>query len=39
MTLENLCALRDQFLMDPNYSQEQKEFMFATLTEQILAAR
>lgn len=39
MTLEQLCALRDQFIMDPNYSDEQKEYMFGQLTEQILALR
>ena len=26
MNLEELCALRDQFIMDPNYSQKQKDF-------------
>lgn len=39
MTLEELCALRDKFIMDPNYSQEQKDYMYGQLTEQILAIR
>lgn len=39
MTLEQLCALRDQFIMDPNYSQEQKDYMYGQLSEQIYAMR
>lgn len=39
MNLEELCALRDQFIMDSNYSTEQHEFMFELLTSQILAIR
>ena len=37
MTREQLCALRDQFIMDSNYSNEQHEFMFEMTQNQILA--
>lgn len=39
MTLEQLCALRDQFIMDSNYSTEQHEFMYEMLTNQIFELR
>lgn len=39
MNLEELCALRDQFIMDPNYSKKYKDSMYGMLTELILAVR
>jgi len=39
MDLYQLCDLRDRLIMDDNYSQEEKTFMFGLLQDLIYDAR